>query len=350
VPVRWFRGDGRQHLQHVVLHHVPHGAGPVVEPPAVRDVERLGHRDLDARHMRPVEQRFEHRVGEPGDQHVVQRVQPEPMVDPVDRLLGEDGVHGGVEFPRAAQIRAERLLHHHPGTLGPVRRRDTPCDAPEQRRRHLEVEQGPTTVAHLAGHRRVRRVVVEVAVDVAQQVEHPHRRRRPWIHSRARQRRGRVRPELIQVPAALRHPDDGHVEDAAVHEPDQRREGLEFGQVTCRAEDHQRVHPVAHQLPLVLGFNRAGRRGGRRRAAHWHHAHPVLTRDAGPHPEWTTVRATRRTAASRLGHRAGGWVPVGGSALTRLRRRVWRAIWVHWRPSWGGVRQAAERPGERARS
>jgi hypothetical protein len=88
------------------------------------------------------------------------------MVDPVDRVLGEDGVHGGVELLRAAQIIAERLLHHHPRALGPACRRDASGDASEQRRRNLEVEQGPTTVAHLPCHRRVRRVVVEVAVDV----------------------------------------------------------------------------------------------------------------------------------------------------------------------------------------
>src|ERR1700734_414155 len=46
-PALRFGQHGREHLEHMVLEHVPDGAGSVVEPAAVRDVELLRHRDLD---------------------------------------------------------------------------------------------------------------------------------------------------------------------------------------------------------------------------------------------------------------------------------------------------------------
>ncbi len=103
-PVRRFGQHGGQHLEHVVLDHVPDGPGPVVEPAAVGDVERLGHRDLDALHVGPVEQRLDHRVGEPDEQHVLHGIKGQPVVDPEDRFFREVLVHGVVELPRTGQV------------------------------------------------------------------------------------------------------------------------------------------------------------------------------------------------------------------------------------------------------
>jgi hypothetical protein len=124
-----------------------------------------------------VEQRFEHRVGEAGDEDIVEWVQAQPVVDPVDRVLREEPVHRRVERLCTGQVGPEGLLHHHPGALGPPRRRDALGDAAEQERGHLQVEQGSSGVAHLPGHRRVGGVVAQIAVDVAEQAEQPLRRR-----------------------------------------------------------------------------------------------------------------------------------------------------------------------------
>jgi hypothetical protein len=94
---------GGQHLEHVVLEHVPDGAGLVVEPAAVRDVELLRHRDLDVVHVGAVEQRLDDRVGEPGEQDVLHRVEGQPVVDPEDRLFREVLVHGVVELRELAR-------------------------------------------------------------------------------------------------------------------------------------------------------------------------------------------------------------------------------------------------------
>ncbi|MEK6439156.1 hypothetical protein WBK50_09100 [Pseudonocardia sp. T1-2H] len=161
-----------QHLQHVVLHHVADRSGAVVEPAAVGHVERLGHGDLDAGDVGAVEEGLEDGVGEAGDQHVVERVQPEPVVDPVDPVLGEEPLHRVVQLLRAGQVGPEGLLHHHAGAVGASDLGDALSDAPEQDRRDLQVEQRPGPATDLVRHRRVGGRVVEVAVDIAQQPEH----------------------------------------------------------------------------------------------------------------------------------------------------------------------------------
>jgi hypothetical protein len=164
--------DRGQDLEHVVLHDVPDGAGTVVEAAPIGDVEGLRHRDLDTAHVRAVEDRLEDAVGEPGEQHVLDRVEAEPVVDAVDRVLREDGVHGGVQLARARQVGAERLLDHDPGVGGQVGPGEALGDHAEQRRRDLQVEQR-RAAGQQDRERRVRRVVGEVAVDVLQQIEHP---------------------------------------------------------------------------------------------------------------------------------------------------------------------------------
>ena len=166
--------------------------------------------------------------------------------------------------PCAVQVVAERLLHHHAGAVGAAGGGDALCDAAEQERWNLQVEQCAGAGADLAGHRGVGGVVVEVTVDVAQQAEHLLRGRAVGIHVVQPQRGGGVVPELVEAPAALRDPDHRHVEDPAFDEPDQRGEGLELGQVTGRAEDDQASTrsdampaPVRLAEPLELVIRRA---------------------------------------------------------------------------------------------
>ena len=239
----------------MVLDHVPDGAGPVVEPAAVGDVERLGHRDLDALHVGPVEHRLDHRVGEPDEQHVLHRVEGQPVVDPEDRVFAEVLVHGLVELPRAGQVGTERLLHHDPGVLGPAGRGDSLRDPAEQRGRHFQVEQDLRAGADFVRHRLVGGVVVEVPVNVAQQPEHLLGGRRLGVHVVEPQRGLRIGAELLQPPAALRHPDDRHVEHAPADQADQRREGLDLGQVTGGPENHERINLVSGHFRFPLSVN-----------------------------------------------------------------------------------------------
>ena len=228
----------------MILDHVIDGSGPVVEPAAVRNVERLGHRDLDALHVGPVEQGLDHRVGEADEEHVLHGIKGQPVIDPEDCLFREVRVHRGVELLRAGDIVAERLLHHDPGILGAPRRRDAVGYPAEQRRRHLQVVQHPAAGADGVRHRHVGGIVVEIPVHVAQQAEHLPRGRAVRVHVVKPQRGCRIVAELGQPPSAFRHPDDGHVEHAALDQPDQRRERLDLGQVAGSTKNHQRVYSV----------------------------------------------------------------------------------------------------------
>ena len=172
-PARRLGQDGRQHLEHVVLEHVPDGPGPVVEPATVRDVELLRHRDLDVVHVGAVEQRLDHRVGETGEQDVLHGVEGQPVVNPEDRLFGEVLVHDVVQVLRTRQVGAEGLLNHDPGAARAARGRDPLGDPPEQDGRHFQVVQDMLARADLIGHGLVGGVVAEVPVHVAQQLKHP---------------------------------------------------------------------------------------------------------------------------------------------------------------------------------
>ena len=176
------------------------------------------------------------------EHQVVHRVQPQPVVHPVDGVLREVLVHRRVQLLGAGQVGAERLLDHDPVALGAAGRGDALGDAAEQRRRHLKVEQHALAVADGIRHGLVGPGIIQVAVDVAQQAQHLGRRRAVGIHLVERERVPRVVAELVQTPAALGHADDRDVQHPALDQPDQRRKGLQLGQVAGSAEDHQRVN------------------------------------------------------------------------------------------------------------
>ncbi len=73
-----------EHLQHVVLHDVAHGAGGLVEAAACADAEGLGHGDLHVVDLAAVPDRLEDRVGEPEGEEVLHRLLAEVVVDAED--------------------------------------------------------------------------------------------------------------------------------------------------------------------------------------------------------------------------------------------------------------------------
>ena len=101
----------------MVLDDVADRAGLVVEAAAALDAEVLGHRDLHALDVLAVPERFEERVREAEEQHVVDRALAEVVVDPEDVALVERAEQDPVELARRGEVLAERLLDDDAGAV-----------------------------------------------------------------------------------------------------------------------------------------------------------------------------------------------------------------------------------------
>jgi hypothetical protein len=98
--------------------HVAKRPGLLVEAGAALDVELLGHVDLHIRDVVAIPDRLEDPVGKPRHQDVLGGLLAEEVVDPVDRLLLEHVVQGGVEPARRLDVVPEGLLHHQRAVIG----------------------------------------------------------------------------------------------------------------------------------------------------------------------------------------------------------------------------------------
>jgi hypothetical protein len=107
--------DDAQQLQQVVLDHVAHRAGAVVEAGAAADADFLGHRDLHARDVRRAPQRFQDRVPEAQHHQVLHGFLAEVVVDAVDLRFGEVLADRLVDLDRRREVGAERLFQHDAG-------------------------------------------------------------------------------------------------------------------------------------------------------------------------------------------------------------------------------------------
>ena len=104
----------RQHLQQVALEHIAQHAAVVVVAAALADGDRLRGGDLHAIDVLMVPERFEHRVGEAEDQDVLHRLFTEIMIDAINLIFAEEGMHTRVHGPTRLQIVAEWFLDNQP--------------------------------------------------------------------------------------------------------------------------------------------------------------------------------------------------------------------------------------------
>src|SRR5262249_44954888 len=84
VPDWRFHAEVAEHLEHMILDHVPHGSRPVVKCASPLNSEFLGHGDLHALDVITVPEGLHECVRKPEDQHVLNRTLPKVMVDPED--------------------------------------------------------------------------------------------------------------------------------------------------------------------------------------------------------------------------------------------------------------------------
>ncbi len=190
--------------------------------------------------MIAVPQRLEHLVGEPEVHDVLHRLLPQEMVDPEDLVLADHLEQLAVELARRSEVVSERLLDHHPRTVGEVGFRQSSDDGPEQGRRGLEVEQRMLRRAQRLAETVERRGVVRVALDVPEACEEPAESlllRGPLFLDRGAGVCAEVGVGPLGPPAA----DHRHLEQHAPLQPVERWERLSTRQVSRDPEDHQGV-------------------------------------------------------------------------------------------------------------
>ena len=112
---RGLHGDHGQHLEDVVLHHVPASPGFLVVPGAGANALLLGHRELNVINVLRVPERLEHRIGEAQDQQVLHGLLSEVVIDPEDLRFLERTRQDFVDRPGAREVPAHRLLHDDAG-------------------------------------------------------------------------------------------------------------------------------------------------------------------------------------------------------------------------------------------
>ena len=252
----WLHREQRDDLEHVVLHDVADGAGGLVEAGAALDAEALGHRHLDACDVVAVPDRLEEAVREAEEGEVLDRLLAQVMVDPEDRLLGEDLVQLAVERLRGGEVAPERLLDDDPRPVGRATRVVQRLGHPaEERRRDREVVQRSAGAAELALELGEGLTVGIVAVDVAQE---PLELGEGAAVDAPVLLQAFLGPllQLVEVPARLRHADDRDVERARLHHRLEAGEDLLVGEVARRPEEDERIGSGRHGATLTGAAHR----------------------------------------------------------------------------------------------
>ena len=248
---------------------------------------------------------------------------------------GKELVQRAVELLRRGEVAAEGLFDDDARILGAAGLGQPFGDRREQAGRDGQVVQRPLGGAQrLAQALRTSRVAV-IAVDVLQpgaELARTHPASTPPCFSRLSLR---ARPELIEVPARLRHADDRHVEVTVPDHRLQRREDLLVRQVAGGAEEDEGVRmerPSCCLLALPAAFLLVAAEFVAHRGQHLvgevglaARAEAFVQRgaeDRGRH-DFVDGGRDRPAPLARIGHAAGEARQV--RALRRARRRSGRA-------------------------
>ncbi len=98
----------------MILDHVADRAGLVVKLASSLDPEVLRHRDLNALDVVTIPDRFQERIGEAKEQHVVHLLLAEVVVDSVDRLLVKRVVQNLVQRLCGREDRGQKVSRRRP--------------------------------------------------------------------------------------------------------------------------------------------------------------------------------------------------------------------------------------------
>ena len=295
----------------MVLEHIADRADLVVERTPIGDVERLGHRDLDGRHVLGTPDRFQEPVGEAEVDQVLDGFLAQEVVDAKDARLVEDTMQRVVEPPRPGQVAPEGFLHDDPRAVGTVRLAEQPDDGAEQRRRDRQVVEGMRRGAEFRPEPAERVGIVVRAGDEAELLLELPQHGPIDVALRLEAVAGALaQAGKVAVPGDA---DDGHRPARVADEAGKGREDLLERQIAGRAEEDE-------------GVGRIGRRPAPRRSTSHH----------GPAPYGTMIRCA---SLSRPG-RCRAAQPAGPA-----RRSLSRAVASRPGPGRGPTTPVPRRPG-----
>ena len=110
--IRRLHGHEAEQLQHVVLNHVPQGAGGVVVACPTGNAQFLGDGDLYVVYPGGVPERLEKRVAEAQRNQVLDRFLAEVVIDPEGLGFAEDIGERRIGLPRAVEVMPDGLFDH----------------------------------------------------------------------------------------------------------------------------------------------------------------------------------------------------------------------------------------------
>ncbi len=101
----------------MVLHHISDSSHGVVEASSIQHIELLSHGYLHALYVEAVPDRLQEGVGKAKEDHVLDRVLAQVVIDAKDIFFRKNLMHRLVERHRRSQVVAEGLFNHHPCAL-----------------------------------------------------------------------------------------------------------------------------------------------------------------------------------------------------------------------------------------
>src|SRR5262245_31205983 len=219
----------------MILHDVADRTRLIIKSAPPLDAEVFGHGDLHTRDMVAIPERFQARIGEAEEEHVVHRPLAQVMVDAKDRLLVEGTEQGTVERLRREEIVTERFFNNDARAVRASSFAQLFHNCLEQPGRNGEIVRWPLRRAQLLPEGLKRRRVLIVAVHIAQQTTQLCERGGidPAVLLHAVMR---SRPELIEIPASFGYTADRHIEVSALDHSLDARKNLLISQIPGRTE------------------------------------------------------------------------------------------------------------------
>src|SRR4030095_8042903 len=153
----------------MILNHIADCAGLIIERASALNTKVLRHSNLYALDLIAVPERFQNRILEAEEDHVVHRPFSQVMIDAEDVLLIEGAEQDLIKLLRRGEVVPEGFLNDNASAFGTVCLGQLFHDEPEQCRRDGEVVRRPLCGAELLTNGLKGRRVFIVAINIAQQ-------------------------------------------------------------------------------------------------------------------------------------------------------------------------------------